>query len=95
MVKLLTSYICPNIFTYPKFEELLNSRKDSKISWMLRTKIDKTKEGIVKELFDRQRNIILSEPGYGKTRLLQETKESLKNLKNTLKRVSRPGNSTK
>ncbi|GEM_PF-6314941 len=77
MLKFRTPYICPSISTYSKFDELLNSRKDAKFSWMFREKIDRTKEGIVKKIFDGQKNLILSEPGYGKTRLLLEIKENL------------------
>lgn len=77
MLKFRTPYICPSISTYSKFDELLNSRKDAKFSWMFREKKDRTKEGIVKKIFDRQKNLILSEPGYGKTRLLLEIKENL------------------
>ena len=39
-----TEYICPKIITYSKFDELLNSRKDAKFSWMFREKIGRTKE---------------------------------------------------
>lgn len=77
MLNFKTNYICPNIFTYSKFDELLKSRKDIKLSWMFKERDDRTKEGLYKEVSDNNKSLILAEPGYGKTRLLSEIKEYL------------------
>ena len=80
MLTIKTPYICPNIDIYPNFEDFLNSRKDSRYSRFFREGRIRSKEDIFELIYKTKRTLILSEPGYGKTRLLQEFQEYLKNL---------------
>lgn len=80
MLTIKTPYICPNIDIYPNFEDFLSSRKDARYSRFFREERIRSKEDIFELTYKTKRTLILSEPGYGKTRLLQEFQEYLKNL---------------
>jgi len=80
MLTIKTPYICPNIDIHPNFEDFLNSLKDSRYPRFFREERIRSKEDIFELTYKTKRTLILSEPGYGKTRLLQEFQEYLKNL---------------
>ena len=73
-VKLLLKdlYIAPAVHLYPNFEEMQASRKEIGFSSLLEKKIRRTADEIFADVLSKRRALVLSEPGYGKTRLLQE-----------------------
>ncbi|MBL7130389.1 MAG: hypothetical protein ISS45_03150 [Candidatus Omnitrophica bacterium] len=75
MLKISAPYICPNVDIYQKFEDLLKSRKDIRYSRFLKKEGIRSKEDIFELMYKAQKSLILAEPGYGKTRLLQEFQE--------------------
>jgi hypothetical protein len=75
MLIIKTPYICPNVDIYQKFEDLLISRKDIRYSRFLRKEGIRSKENIFELIYKAPKSLILAEPGYGKTRLLQEFQE--------------------
>lgn len=80
MLKTKTPYICPNVDIYPNYDDLLNSGKDARYSRFLREDYIQSKEDIFKLMRKTKRILVVSEPGYGKTRLLQEFQGHSKNL---------------
>jgi len=80
MLKIKTPYICPNVDIYPNYDDLLNSRKDARYSRFLREDHIQSKEDIFELMCKTKKILVVSEPGYGKTRLLQEFQGHSKNL---------------
>jgi len=80
MLKIKTPYICPNTDIYPNFDDFINSRKEARYSRFFREDHIRSKEDIFKLMCKTKRILVLSEPGYGKTRLLQEFQKYSKNL---------------
>ena len=80
MLKIKTPYICPNVDIYPNYDDLLNSGKDARYSRFLREDHIQSKEDIFELLRKAKKILVVSEPGYGKTRLLQEFQRYSKNL---------------
>ena len=80
MVKMKTPYICPNVDIYPNYDDLLNSQKDARYSRFLKEDHIQSKENIFEFMSKTKRILVVSEPGYGKTRLLQEFQGYSKNL---------------
>jgi len=80
MVKMKTPYICPNVDIYPNYDDLRNSQKDARYSRFLKEDHIQSKEDIFELLRKAKKFLVVSEPGYGKTRLLQEFQGYSKNL---------------
>lgn len=80
MLKIKPPYICPNVDIYPIYDDLLNSQKDARYSRFLRENHIQSKEDIFELICKIKKILVVSEPGYGKTRLLQEFQGHLKNL---------------
>jgi len=80
MLKIKTPYICPNVDIYPNYDNLLNPGKDARYSRFLREDYIRSKEDIFESMSKAKRILVVSELGYGKTRLLQEFQGHLKNL---------------
>jgi len=68
-------YITPTVNFYSSYEELESSIKEAKIFSLFRKKPRKSVREIFTELLSKKKGLILSEPGYGKTRFLRELKK--------------------
>lgn len=68
-------YITPTVNFYSNYEELKSSRKEAKIFSLFWKRQRKGIDEIFTEVLAKRKGLILSEPGYGKTRFLRELKK--------------------
>jgi predicted NACHT family NTPase len=72
-------YIEPTVNFYSSYEEMDSSRKQVKSPLLVKERAQKGTNEIFAEILSKRRGLVLSEPGYGKTRFLQELKAYAEN----------------
>ena len=77
-MELKKPYIFPHITVYATLDKLLSDWKGGKYSRLFQEKREKSKEQFFNELKQARGTLVLSDPGYGKTRLLEEFVSYLK-----------------
>ena len=73
-------YVTPTISFYSTYEVLESSRKEVKSSIFFEKREGKSTDEIFTEVLSKRKGLILSEPGYGKTRLFRELKKYTKKI---------------